>query len=173
MIWAEAAGGVIGASGTMPWHVPEDQAHFKAVTSGSPVIMGRKTWESLPERFRPLPGRTNIVITRDAATQGELESSGAVPASSLEVAVELAQERAEGADRVWIMGGGAVYAEAVQKGLAQLAEVTRFDLEVSGDTHAPVLDSERWELVTADPQQDWHRSESGVGYRFETYRRTR
>ena len=64
LIWAEAHGGVIGADGGMPWHVPEDLAHFKEVTLGAPVVMGRKTWDSLPERFRPLPGRDNIVITR-------------------------------------------------------------------------------------------------------------
>ena len=66
LIWAESHGGVIGRDGGMPWHVPEDLAHFKEVTLGAPVIMGRKTWESLPPRFRPLPGRANIVVTRQA-----------------------------------------------------------------------------------------------------------
>src|SRR5690349_14769702 len=65
LIWAEAAGGVIGARGGMPWHVPEDLARFKTITMGSPVVMGRRTWESFPDRFRPLPGRRNIVVTRD------------------------------------------------------------------------------------------------------------
>ena len=63
LVWAQARGGVIGKDGGMPWHVPEDLAHFKAVTSGHPVIMGRRTWESFPARFRPLPGRRNIVVT--------------------------------------------------------------------------------------------------------------
>ena len=74
LIWAEAHGGVIGAEGGMPWNVPEDLAHFKEITLGAPVIMGRKTWDSLPERFRPLPGRENIVITRqqDWSAEGAL-----------------------------------------------------------------------------------------------------
>ena len=64
LIYARAANGVIGKDGTMPWHLPEDLAHFKQLTQGNPVIMGRKTWDSLPPRFRPLPGRSNIVVTR-------------------------------------------------------------------------------------------------------------
>ena len=64
LIYARAANGVIGKDNTMPWHLPEDMAHFKDLTRGSAVIMGRKTWDSLPARFRPLPGRTNIVVTR-------------------------------------------------------------------------------------------------------------
>jgi dihydrofolate reductase len=66
LIWAQARGGVIGKDGTMPWHLPEDLAHFKRTTLSHPVIMGRKTWESLPPRFRPLPGRANLVVTRQA-----------------------------------------------------------------------------------------------------------
>ena len=65
LIWAQAANGVIGADGTMPWHVPEDMAHFKELTLGSTVLMGRRTWESFPPRFRPLPDRRNVVLTRD------------------------------------------------------------------------------------------------------------
>ncbi|WP_120005927.1 dihydrofolate reductase [Nesterenkonia muleiensis] len=171
MIWAQARNGVIGAAGTMPWHVPEDMARFRNLTHGSPVIMGRKTWDSLPERFRPLPGRTNIVITRDDATSRELAEESAVPASSLEEAVELAKARAESAHRVWIMGGGAIYAEAVEKEIAGLASVTRFDLEVDGDTYAPVLEPQQWELAAAEPASGWSISESGIGYRFETYQR--
>lgn len=171
MIWAEARGGVIGAGGTMPWHVPEDLEHFKSVTMGAPVVMGRKTWESLPERFRPLPGRTNVVVTRNQAASAGIAESGAVAASSLDEALQLAQEHTAGAGRIWIMGGGAVYSEAVQEDLAQLAEVTRLDAEVPGDTHAPVLDTDHWELISSNPQQGWHVSSSGIGYRFETYRR--
>lgn len=171
MIWAEARGGVIGAGGGMPWHVPEDLAHFRKTTRGCPVIMGRKTWESLPERFRPLPGRTNIVITGDAARAGEFAAEGAATASSLEAAVELAQTTAADADQVWVMGGGTIYAEAVEKGLAQQAEVTRLDIDTDGDTCAPALDPAQWELVSAEPESGWKTSESGIRYRFETYRR--
>lgn len=171
MIWAEARGGVIGSGGTMPWHVPEDMAHFRSRTRNCPVVMGRKTWDSLPQRFRPLPGRTNIVITSDAATSRELEDAGAVPASSLPEAVEMAQSRVGSAEKVWIMGGGAVYAEAVNSEIATIASVTRLDFESEGDTFAPVLDSERWKLVHAEPDQGWSTSTSGIGYRIETYRR--
>lgn len=102
LIYAVAANGVIGRNGSMPWHVPEDLAHFRALTSGCPVIMGRKTWDSLPERFRPLPGRRNIVITR----QDGWQARGAEVAHSLEQALEVA--RSTQADTVWVMGGAGV-----------------------------------------------------------------
>ena len=90
LIWAEAAGGVIGAEGGMPWHVPEDMAHFKEITLGAPVVMGRKTWDSLPERFRPLEGRENIVITR----QQDWTAEGARRAATVAEAVR-GQERVD------------------------------------------------------------------------------
>ena len=83
IIYARARNGVIGRNNTMPWHLPEDLAHFKRTTLGAPVIMGRKTWDSLPPRFRPLPGRRNIVVTRDAQWQ----AAGAERAGSLEEAI--------------------------------------------------------------------------------------
>jgi dihydrofolate reductase len=171
MIWAEARGGVIGSGGAMPWHVPEDLAHFRDRTRGCPVVMGRKTWESLPQRFRPLPGRTNIVITGDAATVPGLTESGALPAHSLPEAVDIAHDHAEGAHTVWIMGGGSVYAEAVDTGIAELASVTRLDFDSPGDTYAPRLDPGEWALVDSEPRQGWMTSSAGVGYRFDTYRR--
>ena len=85
LILARAANGVIGKEGKLPWHLPEDLAHFKRVTMGCPVIMGRKTWDSLPPKFRPLPGRANIVITRD----GEWKAAGAERAASLPQALAL------------------------------------------------------------------------------------
>lgn len=170
MIWAQSASGVIGAEGGMPWHVPEDLAYLKQVTSGCPVIMGRRTWESLPDRFRPLPGRANIVITRQSSRTAELAEQGALTAASLEAALELAETRLFGASAAWILGGGAVYAEAIEKDLAQIASVTRLDLEVEGDTCAPELDPARWEMVAAMPDQGWQTSETGIRFRFETYR---
>ena len=83
LIFARAANGVIGLDGTMPWHLPEDMAHFKQQTAGAPVIMGRKTWDSLPPRFRPLPGRRNIVVTR----QPDWHAEGAQRAASLQEAL--------------------------------------------------------------------------------------
>jgi len=157
LVWAQAHGGVIGADGGMPWHVPEDLAHFRAVTGAFDVIMGRRTWESLPPRFRPLPGRRNLVVTGSDGWGDD----GAERASSLDDALA----RAEG--DVWVIGGGRLYAEAIHR--ADVIELTRLDVEVDGDTFAPPLDG--WMLETADPVEGWHTSRSGIRYRFETYRR--
>lgn len=158
LVWAEAHGGVIGADGGMPWHVPEDLAHFREVTGSADVIMGRRTWESLPPRFRPLPGRRNIVVTRS----DDWSAEGADRAGSLDVALD----RAEG-ERAWVIGGGQLYAEAI--GHADRIELTRLDVAVDGDTHAPSLDG--WSLAAATPVEGWHVSRSGIRYRFETYER--
>jgi dihydrofolate reductase len=151
MVWAEAHGGVIGAGGGMPWHVPEDLAHFKTVTLGSPVVMGRRTWESLPDRFRPLPGRRNIVVTRNE----RWADAGADRAGSLEEALALVSD----AEWVWIIGGGALFREGMA--LADRLEVTDLDLDVAGDTFAPSTDG--WTAVSAG---DWRTSVSGIRYRF-------
>ncbi|MGO2138980.1 MAG: dihydrofolate reductase [Leucobacter sp.] len=157
MIWAEARGGAIGRDGTMPWHLPEDLAHFKRVTLGAPVIMGRRTWESLPERFRPLPGRENVVVSRDPA----LVIDGAQTATSLEDAIRLA-----GGDRAWIMGGGQLYRDAMP--FAHELVVTRIDMDVpDADTFAPEIGAE-W---TLDDGGERLVAASGLGYRFERYLR--
>ena len=158
LIWAEAHGGVIGADGGIPWHVPEDLAHFKAVTMGAPVIMGRRTWDSLPDRFRPLPGRRNIVVTR----QPDWAAQGAERAGSLERALALG-----GDGDVWLIGGGELFAEAI--GRADVLEVTRLDLTVQGDAFAPAVSG--WIMAGADPATGWHTSRTGIPYRFLTYRR--
>ncbi len=170
MIWAQAGGGVIGRGGAMPWHLPEDLAYFKTMTEGCPVIMGRKTWDSLPERFRPLPKRTNVVVTGDAGRARTLRSGGALTASSLKEALELAAQKEPKAPITWIMGGGSIYAEALEKGLADLVSLTRIDLQPEGDTFAPALGPE-WAGVGKVPAEGWKTSETGVRYRFETYRR--
>ncbi|MEW1705812.1 dihydrofolate reductase [Microbacterium sp. NPDC089190] len=158
LVWAEAHDGIIGAEGGMPWHVPEDMAHFREVTGSHDVIMGRRTWESLPPRFRPLPGRRNIVVTRSDVWTAE----GAERAGSLDEALAAAR----GAE-VWVIGGGILYAEAVDR--ADVLEVTRLDLAVDGDTRAP--STRGWSRVAADPAEGWHTSRSGIRYRFETYHR--
>lgn len=167
MVWAEArganGGGAIGRSGEMPWHLPEDLAHFKTVTLGDPVIMGRRTWESLPERFRPLPGRENLVVTRDDG----YEAAGATVVGSLEGAVRAARAAA-GEDReastAWVMGGGELYRAAMP--LADELVVTRIDLDVQdADTFAPEIGPE-WRL--ADPGTPLV-SRTGLGYRFERW----
>lgn len=170
MIWAQAEGGVIGLDGAMPWHLPEDLAYFKRMTEGCPVIMGRKTWDSLPERFRPLPGRTNVVITGDAGRAGRIRTEGALTASSLKEAVELAGQKEPKAHITWIMGGGRIYAEAMEKDLVDLISLTRIDLQTAGDTYAPQL-GPGWTGVGKVPSEGWRTAENGVRYRFETYRR--
>ena len=162
LIWAEAHHGVIGAGGVMPWHVPEDLAHFKQVTLGSPVMMGRKTWDSLPERFRPLPGRENIVVTRNA----EWSAEGARSAGSIDDALALAG--ASDPEWIWVIGGAELFSRFIDR--ADRLEVTELDLDVPGDTYAPSVDLS-WRLADADPEVGAHVSRAGIGYRFRRYDR--
>ena len=129
LIYARAANGVIGKDNTLPWHLPEDLAHFKRTTLGCPVIMGRKTWDSLPPKFRPLPGRLNIVITRDAS----FVADGAAIAHSLEAARELCTTASD----AWVIGGAQVYAQALP--LAHTVVVTEISRDFEGDAFAPAL----------------------------------
>lgn len=157
LVWAQSVDGVIGRDGDMPWYLPEDQAHFREVTTGSPVIMGRRTWDSLPERFRPLPGRANIVLSR--RTDLRLEGADVVP----DVAAALAA--AASARVAWVIGGEQVYAAFL--GVADRAEVTEIDVRVEGDTAAPAL-GEGWDVVSRSPEEGWHVSRTGLRYRFSS-----
>jgi dihydrofolate reductase len=157
LIYARAANGVIGKNNTMPWHLPEDLAHFKRLTQGWPVIMGRKTWDSLPARFRPLPGRTNVVITR----QPEWNEAGAQPASSLADALAKCSQ----AEEVWVIGGAQIYAQA--EPLAERIEVTEIAQDFDGDAFAPTL-GPQWNAVTREEQV----SAKGLEFSFVTYRKS-
>lgn len=156
LIWAQANDRVIGADGVMPWHLTEDLRHFRALTGSDPVVMGRRTWQSLPERYRPLPGRTNIVVTR----QRDWSAPGAVVAHSVEEGLAAAGDAAT----VWVMGGGELYRQTLP--VADRLEVTEIDLDVDGDAWAP------------DPGPGWTRDAgpwltggNGMRYRFVTYTR--
>jgi dihydrofolate reductase len=162
LVWAEAHGGVIGADGGMPWQVPEDLAHFKRTTSGAPVVMGRRTWDSLPPKFRPLPGRANLVVTR----QRDWAADGAVRAGSVDEALALAASDAE--DLVWVIGGAELFARTIDA--ADLLIVTELDLDVDGDTFAPPRGPD-WQVVAVDPPEGWHTSRTGIRYRFVTLER--
>lgn len=180
LVWAEAAGGVIGNQGGMPWHLPEDLAHFKQLTLGNPVIMGRRTWESLPPRFRPLPGRQNIVVTRqsDWAAEGALIAHSVDDALALAGAADAAASLTTATDAgapgsvasVWVIGGAEIFAAVIDR--ADRLEVTQIRADVEGDTLAPVVD-EAWATVAVDPAAGWHTSASGHRYRFVSYERRR
>lgn len=175
MIWGQTAAGVIGAAGDIPWYVPEDFLHFKKNTLGSPVVMGRATWDSLPEKNRPLPGRLNIVVTRNP----EWAAEGATVAHSLTEAIALAAEAArinqaahdagpdvardaDAAQTVWIIGGQQLFQEGAA--IAHRIERSIIDVEVSGDTFAPKLGPE-WLLKENDTE--WLTSKNGTRYRHE------
>ncbi|WP_371744498.1 dihydrofolate reductase [Georgenia sp. TF02-10] len=160
MIWAQAHHRVIGAGGAMPWHLPEDLAHFRRTTAGATVIMGRRTWESLDPRYRPLPGRRNLVLTQ----QPRYPAPGAETVADLDAALALADP-----GDVWVIGGSQVYEQALDR--ADVLVVTDVDLDVDGDTHAPALPPDRWEVAAVDPAEGWHTAADGTRYRFTTWRR--
>ena len=130
LIWAQTPTGVIGRDGAIPWHLPEDLAHFKQATAGSAVVMGRRTWESLPARNRPLPGRRNIVVTR----QPEWSAPGAEKAPSVDAALDLAA--LDLAKTAWVIGGAEIYRTAMHRASELL--VTEVDIDVDGDAFAPI-----------------------------------
>jgi len=158
LVWAEAADRVIGSAGTIPWRLPEEQQHFKRLTMGCTVVMGRATWESLPASVRPLPGRRNVVVTR----QPSYDAPGAETAASLDEALE----RADG--DVWVIGGASLYEQALA--VADHVVRTRVHVAVEGDTRAPALGPE-WVMTERDPGDGMHRSASGLDYCVATFRR--
>jgi dihydrofolate reductase len=153
LIWAEARDRVIGADGGIPWRIPGEQALFKQRTMGSTVVMGRATWESLPPRWRPLPGRRNVVLTRDPRW--------AAPGAETATSVDDVLKRD---DDLWIMGGASVYAAFLPH--ADLVVRTEIDLAVPGDTYAPALGDD-W-LSHPGP---WQIPENGPRYRVVEHTR--
>jgi dihydrofolate reductase len=156
LIWAQSTSGVIGRGGDIPWRVPEDLARFKKVTMGHTVIMGRRTWDSLPAPVRPLPGRRNVVLSR----QTDLMIDGAKVLGSLEQALTEPE--------TWVIGGAEIYLLALPHGTR--CEVTEVDIDLprdDDDALAPVLD-EAWLGETGE----WRVSRAGLRYRFHSYRRS-
>ena len=182
-IWAQTTAGVMGRDGGMPWHLPEDLAHFKATTQGRPVIMGRRTWESFPARFRPLPGRTNVVVTsrpQDPQLQVEDRDDGtaviAVPSWGDAVRAAAA---APGGEHLWVIGGARLYEEAlsdpearVDHAVVSVIELDDSYLEIGTervrraiDLYARCAESGQWpgysaETVTVQPPR-WALSPAG------------
>lgn len=159
LIWAQSRNGIIGRDGGLPWHLPEDLAHFKALTGDSAVLMGRRTWDSLPPRFRPLPGRLNIVITR----QDDWTADGATVAHSVDDALNLAAGR-----DAWVIGGLEIFALVIDR--ADVLEVTEINADYPGDTSAPEIPAD-WRQAAAEPEVGWRASRTGIDYRFLRYLR--
>jgi dihydrofolate reductase len=164
---AIAENGVIGREGGLPWRLSTDLKRFKSGTMGKPIIMGRKTWESFPKR--PLPGRLNIVVTRDKTYQAE----GGETVSSLEDAITLARIRARcmaNVDELCVIGGGQIYAQALP--LADRLHVTHVLGSVDGDTVFPEIDPEIWRLVSVEDvpagEKDTHATRYAVYERRAT-----
>jgi dihydrofolate reductase len=157
LIFARAANGVIGQNNTLPWHLPEDLAHFKRTTLGCPVIMGRKTWDSLPPKFRPLPGRLNVVVTR----QENWHENGAKPAHDMREALQFCEHSSD----VWVIGGAQLYALA--EPLASTAVVTEIEKDFTGDAYAPTLGA-AWQ----ETSREHHVAASGLPYNFVVYTQT-
>jgi dihydrofolate reductase len=155
LIWAQARGGVLGSEGVLPWHLPEDLRLFKERTHGSTVVMGRRTWESLPAAVRPLPGRRNVVL------------SSALAAEGCEVASCVA-DVLEAHEDFWVIGGGAVYAAFLP--FATEAVVTEIDADFAGDTWAPEL-RDGWRVESREPAESWSESSTGLRYAVTAWRR--
>jgi dihydrofolate reductase len=156
LIWAQSTSGVIGRDGGIPWRLPEDQARFKDLTIGHTVAMGRLTWESLPTKVRPLPGRRNVVLTR----QADYTADGAEVVTTLDEAFTV--------EETWVIGGEQIYALALP--VATRCEVTEVEIDLprdDGDAMAPVLD-ESWVGATGE----WLTSSSGLRYRYHSYTRS-
>lgn len=155
LIVARARNGVIGRDNTLPWRLPEDLQHFKRTTLGAPIIMGRKTWDSIG---RPLPGRRNIVVSRNR----NLALEGAEVVGSLEDA----QRLCVGVEQVFLIGGAQLYAEALPS--ADRLIVTEIDADVEGDAHFPAVDRAKW----LERSRETHHSEAnGFDYAFVVYER--
>ena len=157
IIAAVARNGVIGKDNQLLWHLPEDMRHFRETTRGKPVIMGRKTWESLPDAFRPLPGRNNIVVSRNPAYQ----PAGASLASTLNDAILKAGD----AEEVFVIGGAELYRQAMP--IADRLYLTEIDQEFEGDVSFPHIQESNWEEASREVQH----STSGIRYSFVRYRR--
>jgi len=157
LVAAVAKNRVIGRDNQLIWNIPEDLAHFKALTHGHTVLMGRKTWESLPPRFRPLPGRRNIVISRQAGYVAD----GAETAGSLEAGIALASAD----EKVFIIGGADIYRQAIP--LADRLELTELELSPTGDAWFPEFSNKLWHVADRQVLS----SQTGTSGAFVSYRR--
>jgi dihydrofolate reductase len=157
LIAAVARNGAIGRDNDLLWKEPADQKHFAAATRGHAVVMGRRTWESLPPRSRPLPGRRNIVVTRSA----DFDAPGAETVDSLDAALQ----RLSGAPQVFVIGGAQLYAQALPR--VDEMVLTEIDADLHGDVHFPHWDRQAFSEV----RREAHVDAQGLPFAFVTYRR--
>lgn len=181
LIWAQAhdkegRSGAIGYQGAMPWHLSEDLRRFKELTVSHPVIMGRKTWEALDERFRPLPNRDNIVVSRDR----DFHAPGATVVDNLEEALDMARQEAipdDGLDRseIWVIGGAQLFNQLLP--LASKIFMTQIDAKVDADAYAPDLSAAvedgSWKLVENSGWQKPKKADGIKRFRYLTFERNR
>lgn len=162
LIAAVAENGVIGADGRIPWRLSTDMRRFKALTMGKPVIMGRRTWDSLG---RPLPGRTNIVVTRQAGWSAE----GTEVAASVDEALALANKTAasDGVGEIMVIGGAEIYEQTI--GRAACLYITHVAARLAGDAHFPAIKAAQWEAVSEEEIPAGERD--SLATRFVVYRR--
>ena len=148
LVVARARNGVIGRDGDLPWRLRSDLQRFKAITIGKPCIMGRKTWESLP--LRPLPGRLNVVLTRDEGWGEDGQAKGALVCRTLDEAIEIARETAmdDGVDEICVIGGAGLFEAALPR--AKRLHVTEVEAEVEGDVLFPAFDEGAWTEVSSE-----------------------
>lgn len=159
IVAAVARNGVIGRDNDMPWRLPEDLKHFRRVTLGAPVIMGRRTWDSLPARFRPLPGRRNVVVTRNRDWQAD----GADVAHTLDEALALVAD----APKAFVMGGGELYALALPE--ADELVLTEIDADFEADTFFPDWPRQAFNEIAREAHAPTEPGE--LAFAFVTYRR--
>ena len=153
LVAAVAANGIIGSKGQLPWHLPEDLQHFKKLTLGHPIVMGRRTWESLGGK--PLPGRENIVVTRTAG----YAAAGAAVANSLDAALALCAGEAV----VFVIGGEQLFAEALPRAAGLV--LTEIHKDYAGDARFPPFERSRWR----ETQREAHTARDGVRFDFVLY----
>jgi len=158
LIAAVASNGVIGKDNQLLWHLPGDMRHFRETTRGKPVIMGRRTWESLPVKFRPLPGRLNVVVSRDPG----FVAPGATLTGSLEDAIEAAGS----AEETFVIGGAELYRQALP--FADRLYLTEIAADFAGDTWFPEVSPEGWQEISRSQPVE----ETGLAYTFVVYQRT-
>jgi dihydrofolate reductase len=157
LIAAVARNGAIGRDNDLLWSDPADQRHFRQTTMGCPVVMGRRTWESLPARFRPLPGRRNVVVTRNP----RYEAAGAETAADLDTALA----RLNTAERIFVIGGGELYRLALPR--ADELVLTEIAADLDGEVFFPAVDAAVFDEIERHPQQ----AADGTAFAFVTYRR--